>query len=333
MLFAALDQVLRHRVAQRRPADEQRDRPRELGRVECGLARGIGAADDEHVPVAVEEHVARRRSVVDARAHELVDARRFERAVLGAHRPDHGPSLDDCSVGELERDRAVGLGPPVDHLGADHDLRAEPDSLVVRQSGELAAGDPLRETGVVLDPRARARLAARGVALDHERPQPFRRGVHGCRQPRRPGADDHDVVALVVRRRVQPDPGRELDPGAQECRGQDRVRRRAGDGCRPRTGRREAAARRSTGAASRCRTSGFRSTSIHRNETRLRSRKSRYSWTCGEPRRPIRYVSPPTTGADRAAVGAVDAMVLGISRACRGVGLRSVQPPGVTKYG
>jgi hypothetical protein len=86
----------------------------------------------------------------------------------------------------------------------------------VRQSGELAAGDPLRETGVVLDARARARLAARGVALDHERPQALRRCVHGCRQPCRPGADDHDVVALFVRRGVQSDAGRELGTYAQE---------------------------------------------------------------------------------------------------------------------
>src|SRR5262245_25476269 len=57
---------------------------------------------------------------------------------------------------------------------------------------------------------------------------------------------------------------------------------------------------RSAAEAPRLRTSGLRSTSIQRNGTRFRSRKSRYSWTRGERRRPTRYTSPGTATGYRA---------------------------------
>ena len=98
---------------------------------------------------------------------------------------------------------AYGLRSHVEPRGAfrDHDLRAELLRLRVRAAGELLARNAGRETEIVLDPRARAGLAARRVRLQDQHVQPFRRAVDRRREPRRPGADDDDVadVRLVDR--------------------------------------------------------------------------------------------------------------------------------------
>ncbi len=56
------------------------------------------------------------------------------------------------------------------------------------------AADPPGEAGHVADARARARLAARDLALEHDRVEPLRRRVDRRREAGRPGADDRDVV-------------------------------------------------------------------------------------------------------------------------------------------
>ena len=53
---------------------------------------------------------------------------------------------------------------------------------------------PVGKPEVVLDPRARSRLTAGGVRLDHEHVEPLRRPVDCRRQAGRAGADDHHVA-------------------------------------------------------------------------------------------------------------------------------------------
>ena len=63
--------------------------------------------------------------------------------------------------------------------------------------GEVLTGDARGEAEVVLDPRARGGLSADRRTVQGERPEALRRGVHGGGQPRRAGADDHDVIAAL----------------------------------------------------------------------------------------------------------------------------------------
>ena len=76
----------------------------------------------------------------------------------------------------------------------DEDLGAEPAGLLERSARQLVAGDARGEAEVVLDPGGRARLAAGRLALDHDRPEPLGRAVHGGCQAGGARADDHRVV-------------------------------------------------------------------------------------------------------------------------------------------
>ena len=75
-------------------------------------------------------------------------------------------------------------------------LGAKPLRLRHGAPRQLAAADAGRKPEVVLDPRTGARLPARRVPVEQQRPQPFRRAVHGRREPGRAGADDHQVVQV-----------------------------------------------------------------------------------------------------------------------------------------
>ena len=78
------------------------------------------------------------------------------------------------------------------------DHGAELSRLERRPPSELGAGEARRKAEVVLDPRARARLTARGEALDHERAEALGGGVDRCGKPGRAAAQHHDVEALAV---------------------------------------------------------------------------------------------------------------------------------------
>src|SRR3954468_5154253 len=89
--------------------------------------------------------------------------------------------------------------PAAGRTAHDHDLGAELLRLAPRLAGELRASDAVREAEEVLDHRGVRGLAARDVALEDDRREDVRRGVDGGREPRRPAADDHDVVARSLR--------------------------------------------------------------------------------------------------------------------------------------
>src|SRR5437870_5419608 len=59
---------------------------------------------------------------------------------------------------------------------------------------QLLARHARREAEVVLDPGGGSRLAAGRLALDHDRPEPLRGGVHGGCQAGGPRTDDRGVV-------------------------------------------------------------------------------------------------------------------------------------------
>ena len=88
----------------------------------------------------------------------------------------------------------MGRGVDASDRPRDEDLGAEPACLLERPARQLVARHARGEAEVVLDPGGRARLAAGCLALDHDRPEPLGRAVHGGRQAGRPRADDHRVV-------------------------------------------------------------------------------------------------------------------------------------------
>ena len=88
----------------------------------------------------------------------------------------------------------MGRGVDARDRPRDEDLGAEPARLLERAARQLVARHARGEAEVVLDPGGRARLAAGRLALDHDRPEPLGRAVHGGRQAGGPRADDHRVV-------------------------------------------------------------------------------------------------------------------------------------------
>ncbi len=115
--------------------------------------------------------------------------RRHSTPVVDQHRRSHQP----VPVGK-QRAETVGLGITVHDRAKHQDLGAELERLVTSPRCQLAAADAVRETEVVLDPRARPGLAARGAGVDDERGESFRGAVHGRREPRRARAHDGEVV-------------------------------------------------------------------------------------------------------------------------------------------
>ena len=111
--------------------------------------------------------------------------------VLGAAGDDHGARRDPLPVADLDRIRLAIAGEPRGAPG-DHHLRAELLRLRVRAPRQLLARDPRRKAEVVLDPRARAGLAAWRRRFHDQDVQSLRRPVHRRRESRGTRAhDDH----------------------------------------------------------------------------------------------------------------------------------------------
>ena len=193
-----LDEVVRHRLLERRGAHQHGDRPGELGQVDRGLAGRVGPAHHEHVLVLAALGLGERRTVVHARAGHL-------RAAGGRQLPVGDPRREDDRLGGNRAAVAEpnGLGGAV-HLKARHlarrqQLRAELDGLPPCPVGELSAGHAVGEAEVVLNAARLAGLAAGGVRLDEDGAQPLGRAVDRRAEPARAAAH-YDEVVEVVRR-------------------------------------------------------------------------------------------------------------------------------------
>src|SRR5918996_623772 len=157
------------------------------------------APHDDNLAVTVEGRLARRRSVEDAGPDQPLHPVGLEPAVVDTSRNDAGPGFESRTVRELDprygvverllvgtEVRPVGTEPPafgghVLELGTDEDLRAQPYRLLIRALGELGPADPLGESRIVLDPRARPRLASRRERLEDDDAKALRRRIErGC---------------------------------------------------------------------------------------------------------------------------------------------------------
>src|SRR4029079_1707838 len=156
--------------------------------------------DDVHVEPVDLRRLAAGRTVRDPLAGEAVETVDLQPAPRDAAREDDRRCAQDVAAVEMD---VVVDGVDARDLARHDDLGTEPPRLRERASGELVTGYAARETEIVLDPRRRARLSARRLTLDHDRPAPFGRAVRGCRQARRPAADDQDVVVRRSRLGVE----------------------------------------------------------------------------------------------------------------------------------
>ncbi len=80
------------------------------------------------------------------------------------------------------------------HFERDGDLDAEFQRLIEGASGQRHARDAGREPEIVLDPRRRACLSAKGALIEHEHRQALGRGIDRGGKPRRSRANHGDVV-------------------------------------------------------------------------------------------------------------------------------------------
>ena len=172
-------------------ADEHVHAPRRLRQEHRRLAGGVAAADDDHLFAAAQLRLDEGRAVVDAGAFELRQVRRA--ASLRYSAPVAMMTVRAGTRGPSSISIAYGLpvaGEPARAL-RDHELRRRTSAPACRRAPASSWPEmPVGKAEIVLDPRARARLAARRVRLEHQHVEPFRRAVDRRRQPRRPGADD-----------------------------------------------------------------------------------------------------------------------------------------------
>ncbi len=203
-----IDQVGRHGTAEVGPADDHRDLLR-VAREEHGpLARRVGAADDEHILAPVERGLGQRGAVVDAGSRQRLRARHLEPPDGDARGRDERHAGELGPVGE-RHDLVVGVDADARDLLGNEDLCAEPLRLRRRPPREIGAAQPLRKAEVVLDPRARAGLAARRVLLDEDCAEALRCAVHRGRETGRPRADDREIVERELGRRAHAELGGE----------------------------------------------------------------------------------------------------------------------------
>ena len=229
-----VDQVVRHALGQRVAAHHQRHPARMVGEVQRRLAGRVAGADEEDVLAVGRARLAARGAVEDALADEPVEA--FDRHPPPRHAGGEDQALRPHALVAVEEDLAALRVDPGD--GARHqDLGAEAARLLQRAAGQLVARDAVRKAEVVLDPRRGAGLAARRLALDHQRAQALGGAVHRRRQPRRPAADDDGVVLRQAR------PGLQAELLGQRPQRRPREQRRRRPGAAP-AGRRRPAARR-----------------------------------------------------------------------------------------
>ena len=190
-----VDEVRAHGRGQR-SSDGDAHRGGVLGEEHGGLPGGVATTDDEHRDPGARPGFELRGGVVDARHLVPVEIGDGELAVVGAG------GGDDRAPGHL---RAVGEGErvvPGDEVEPGDGARGGDDGtellgLERGSGGEVLTGDAGGEAEVVLDARARGCLSTDRRTVQGERPEALRRGVHGGGQPRRAGADHHDVVAAL----------------------------------------------------------------------------------------------------------------------------------------
>ena len=207
-----VDEVLAHALGEVVAADEHGHAVGVVGKVEGALAGRVAGADDEDVLAGAAHRLGHGRAVVHAAALELGRAAGGQLPPVDAGGQHERGARELAAVGQLEDLVGAVLAERRD-LDRRQDLDAEPLGLGHAAAREVGAGEAGREAEVVLDPARRAGLPAGRLALQEHGLEPLARPVHRRRQPRRPAADDGEVVELALGLLPQPDPGGEVAGG------------------------------------------------------------------------------------------------------------------------
>src|SRR5439155_26305215 len=153
-----------------------------------------------HLLPCTELRLDRRGPLLRAPAIEPPEVSHVDASVATAACDDDGTRPDAFPVREIEAEPR--LGPPdviaskLRGLGWNRHLDAELLRLIVGARHEGQAADAGRKAEIVLDPPRCARLAAEGAAGEDQHREPLRRRIDGGGKPRRPRANDRDVVDL-----------------------------------------------------------------------------------------------------------------------------------------
>ena len=163
----------------------------------------VGAADHEDVArrCTPAPRCASRRSR-RPRPRELVGAGRPPAAGSRRRwrRPRRGPAISSPPASATDARRSARPRGRTTSLRPTSISAPKRWAWAMARRARSAPRQPDGEAEVVLDARALAGLAARGVALDHHRAQALRRAVDRGGQPGRPAADHHQVVEAAPRR-------------------------------------------------------------------------------------------------------------------------------------
>ena len=144
------------------------------------------------------------RRVVDPGAFELLAPFDRELLVLGAGRDQQALGRDGFPAFDLE-DRIPVVEGEANDGRRDREGRPELVGLNHGAVRELGARQSRRESEVVLDAHARARLSPGGRALEHDGRESLRRAVDRGGEPARPASDDDEIVDRVLERPLDAD--------------------------------------------------------------------------------------------------------------------------------
>ncbi len=218
-----LDQVLRHGLGEAVTPDGDRDATVALGEVDGGLPGGVPASDHQYGRPIAHARLEVGRGVVDAGALEALEVLDGQPLVGRSGGDDHRSRRDLAAVPQDDHAEAR-LGPQAHDFARSVEASAESHRLDGGSPGEVATGDAIRKAGVVLDSRARPRLATDRDGVQGDGSQTLRGPIHRGGEPGRSAADDHQVEDVAGYRMVgQPEMLRERRRGgtAQDVRGGD----------------------------------------------------------------------------------------------------------------
>ena len=140
-----------------------------LQHTDCGITR---LADNADILIATVHFFSHRRAIVNAGARELVQARNFELAIRDAGGDQQSLAVNFAVIGQGDY-AILTVESDFSPMLRRKNFRAEPTCLRYRAPCKITSAQARRETEIVLDARATARLTPRRHALNHNRLKTF----------------------------------------------------------------------------------------------------------------------------------------------------------------
>src|SRR5262245_12734809 len=175
-----------------------------LCEIDGGLTCRICPAHDIDSFALTRESLCRPSAIIDTRALQSVNSRGFKSPPLDS-RGNHQSMARDLVPVRQFNESVRSFRPDVNSLQRRKNFDAETLSLHHSAASQIAATEADRKSQVILDTGAHSRLPARSFLLNHHGVQPFGGAIHSSSKPRRPSADDRQVIKIGLRARPQSD--------------------------------------------------------------------------------------------------------------------------------